>query len=235
MVNLIFEELLRGKKIVVSGAAGGLGSSIVTFLAKAGAQVIAIDINPSVIRASASKEVRPYVLDLLDREKVDEFFATVATDADGLVNCQGILRVKPALDLSLDDFEASLKINVTSFFTASVGYGRSRINQAQRGSIVNLSSVSSKVSNKGYSAYASSKAAVSQLTKVLALEWAEYGIRVNAIGPAMTETPMTRVYLAEPGFLDQAKQKIPLGRFGNASDLFGILSLLLSESGSILS
>jgi NAD(P)-dependent dehydrogenase (short-subunit alcohol dehydrogenase family) len=110
-----------------------------------------------------------------------------------------------------------------------VVFAKIQIARNHHGSIVNLSSVSSRVVNPGYSAYATSKAAVSQLTRVLALEWATHNLRVNAIGPAMTPTPMTDQHLLSDDFRTSATEKIPLGRLSRPDDLFGILGLLLSD------
>jgi NAD(P)-dependent dehydrogenase (short-subunit alcohol dehydrogenase family) len=90
------------------------------------------------------------------------------------------------------------------------------------------------VANINYAAYATSKAALSQLVRVLAREWAATGITVNAIGPAMTETGMTGGYLSGASFRNQALASIPLGRFGAPEDLIGPLVLLLSSAGAFI-
>jgi NAD(P)-dependent dehydrogenase (short-subunit alcohol dehydrogenase family) len=88
--------------------------------------------------------------------------------------------------------------------------------------------------NFGYSAYATSKAAISHLTRVLALEWAIHNLRVNSIGPAMTRTPMTEEYLQLNDFKKNATEKIPLGRLSLPDDCFGALGLLLSDQGAFI-
>jgi NAD(P)-dependent dehydrogenase (short-subunit alcohol dehydrogenase family) len=106
--------------------------------------------------------------------------------------------------------------------------------QDKGGRIVHFASVSSVVANINYAAYATSKAALSQLVRVLAREWAATGITVNAIGPAMTETGMTGGYLSDGSFRNQALASIPLGRFGTPEDLIGPLVLLLSPAGAFI-
>jgi NAD(P)-dependent dehydrogenase (short-subunit alcohol dehydrogenase family) len=98
------------------------------------------------------------------------------------------------------------------------------------GRIVHIASVSAYVANANYAAYASSKAALAQMVKVLGREWATRNILVNAIGPALTETPLTRDYLPMPEFRRNAISVIPMGRLGEAQDLFGAVILLLSPA-----
>jgi NAD(P)-dependent dehydrogenase (short-subunit alcohol dehydrogenase family) len=104
----------------------------------------------------------------------------------------------------------------------------------QGGRIVHFASVSSLVANVDYAAYATSKAALVQLVRVLAREWAPRAVTVNAIGPAMTETGMTKTLLSDPQFRAQALASIPLGRFGQPEDLIGMVVLLLAAAGAFI-
>ena len=106
--------------------------------------------------------------------------------------------------------------------------------QDSGGRIVHIASVSSFVANAEYAAYASSKAALAQLVRVLAREWAPKNITVNAIGPALIDTPMTEVYLAETGFREQAVTVIPMGRLAEPRDLMATIILLLAEGGAFI-
>jgi NAD(P)-dependent dehydrogenase (short-subunit alcohol dehydrogenase family) len=105
---------------------------------------------------------------------------------------------------------------------------------AKGGRIIHFASVSSSVANVNYAAYATSKAALSQLVRVLAREWAPNGITVNAIGPAMTETGMTGSFLSDPKFRAQALASIPMRRFGMPEDLIGTVILLLAPAGDFI-
>jgi NAD(P)-dependent dehydrogenase (short-subunit alcohol dehydrogenase family) len=151
---------------------------------------------------------------------------------DGVVNTAGLLRIGPALDLDVEHFEHTLNLNVTGAFLLSRAAARAM--GGKGGRIVHFASVSSVVANTNYAAYASSKAALSQLVRVLAREWAPNGISVNAIGPAMTETGMTAGYLSDPEFRNQALSAIPMGRFGTPEDLVGLLVLLLARAGAFI-
>jgi NAD(P)-dependent dehydrogenase (short-subunit alcohol dehydrogenase family) len=151
---------------------------------------------------------------------------------DGVINTAGLLRIAPALELNTDDFKQTLDVNVTGALLLSRAAARAM--QDKGGRIVHFASVSSVVANINYAAYATSKAALSQLVRVLAREWAATGITVNAIGPAMTETGMTGGYLSDGSFRNQALASIPLGRFGTPEDLIGPLVLLLSPAGAFI-
>jgi NAD(P)-dependent dehydrogenase (short-subunit alcohol dehydrogenase family) len=151
---------------------------------------------------------------------------------DGVVNTAGLLRIAPALDLEVAQFRDTLDVNVTGALLLSRAAARAMADNGGR--IVHLASVSSQVANLNYAAYASSKAALAQLVRVLAREWAPRAITVNAIGPAMTETGMTGTFLADPAFRAQALASIPMGRFGTPEDLVGMVVLLLAPAGAFI-
>ena len=150
----------------------------------------------------------------------------------GVVNAAGLLQIAPALELEAGRFRATLETNVTGAFLLSRAAARAMGQGGGR--IVHFASVSSLVANTQYAAYSSSKAALAQLVRVLAREWAPRGITVNAIGPAMTETGMTARFLADPEFRSQALASIPMGRFGTPQDLVGALVLLLAPAGAFI-
>ncbi len=152
---------------------------------------------------------------------------------DGAVNATGVYKVAPATDLDDDAWQTTLDINVTGAFRFARAAGRAMLAQGS-GSIVTLASVSSAVANPNYAAYASSKAAVAHLTRVLAVEWAARSVRVNAIGPAATPTP-----LAGPIFENEVQRRnalgrIPAGRFGTPEDIIGAAVFLLSPASAFM-
>jgi NAD(P)-dependent dehydrogenase (short-subunit alcohol dehydrogenase family) len=151
---------------------------------------------------------------------------------DGVVNTAGVLRIASALDLPAAHFRETLDVNVAGAFFLSRAAARSMADQGGR--IVHFASVSSLVANVDYAAYATSKAALVQLVRVLAREWAPRAVTVNAIGPAMTETGMTKTLLSDPQFRAQALASIPLGRFGQPEDLIGMVVLLLAAAGAFI-
>ncbi|MBT3305859.1 MAG: SDR family oxidoreductase, partial [Alphaproteobacteria bacterium] len=128
-------------------------------------------------------------------------------------------------------FRECIDVNLTGAFVLSQAVAEA---MGENGRIIHLASVSSLVANTQYAAYASSKAALSQLVRVLAREWAPKNITVNAIGPAMIETPMTEEYLAKPEFREQAVAVIPMGRLAEPRDLMGTIILLLADGGTFI-
>jgi NAD(P)-dependent dehydrogenase (short-subunit alcohol dehydrogenase family) len=153
---------------------------------------------------------------------------------DVLVNAAGVFRVAPAVELSPESWQAVLDVNLTGVFLMSRAVGSVMLRQG-RGKVINIASVSSTVANPGYAAYAASKGGLAQLTRVLGLEWCRHGIQVNAIGPAFTETDLTRPYLAA----DEARRplvlgKIPAGRLGEPTDLVGVTVFLASAASDFV-
>jgi NAD(P)-dependent dehydrogenase (short-subunit alcohol dehydrogenase family) len=151
---------------------------------------------------------------------------------DGAINAAGLLPMATAATFDEAVFRQCIDVNLTAAFLFSKAVAEQM--QDAGGRIVHIASVSSFVANPEYAAYASSKAGLAQMIRVLAREWAPKNILVNAIGPALTETPLTRDYLSDPGFRRNAISAIPMGRLGEADDLIGALLLLLSPAGSFI-
>jgi len=125
----------------------------------------------------------------------------------------------------------TLEVNVLGAFLFSRVIARRMMEAGAEGSILHLASVSSMVANEGYAAYSPSKAALSQMVRVLAREWAPEGVRVNAIGPSLAQTDMTRAALADPAHQAETLKLIPMGRFCEGGDLIGPAVMLLSDAG----
>lgn len=232
---------VTGKVIFVAGGACGLGSALSHELALRGAHITIADRLPEqgqqVLKSLPGKGHSFLKLDVTNYESVESAIDDTRARLgriDVLLNSAGIANIEPAHTLSVEDFEKTMAVNVTGAFALSKAAGRVMQQQGE-GRIIHLASVSSRVVNKNYAAYSSSKAALSQLVKILALEWATQGITVNAIGPAMTQTPMTeRQLMASPDDRERALKKIPIGRFGTPEDLFGVTLLLASAAGAFI-
>lgn len=236
MSDALFD--VRGRSFVIAGAASGLGRAMAHALAARGARLTLADLAREPLERCAAEiggGVAIVPADITDENAANEVMAGALARhgaIDGVINTAGLLRIAPAHDLDLDQFKATLDVNVTGAFLLSRAAARAM--RGKGGRIVHFASVSSSVANVNYAAYATSKAALSQLVRVLAREWAADGILVNAIGPAMTETGMTGGYLSESGFRERALEAIPMGRFGTPDDLIGPLVLLLSQAGAFI-
>jgi NAD(P)-dependent dehydrogenase (short-subunit alcohol dehydrogenase family) len=229
---------IAGRSIVIAGAASGLGRAMARALAARGARLMLADIAAAPLATLAREfgpDVATHVADITKESNAEAIMAQAKKNfggVDGVVNTAGLLHIAPALTLDTARFKETLEVNVTAAFVLSRAAARAM--QDKGGRIVHFASVSSVVANVNYAAYATSKAALSQLVRVLAREWSVSRITVNAIGPAMTATEMTDGYLSDATFRNQALASIPLGRLGTPEDLVGTLLLLLSPAGAFI-
>jgi NAD(P)-dependent dehydrogenase (short-subunit alcohol dehydrogenase family) len=227
----------------VAGGGGGLGREIARGLTDWGARLVIADRDlgraETVAREIAKRggPTRAVMVDVTSLDSVRalvEDVVAVEGRIDVLVNAAGAFAVTPAVDLPLDTWRQVLDVNLTGVFLMSRAVGTVMLRQG-RGKVINIASVSSTVANPGYAAYAASKGGVAQLTRVLGLEWCRHGIQVNAIGPAFTETDLTRPYLAA----DDTRRpfvlsKIPAGRLGEPADLVGVAVFLASTASDFV-
>jgi NAD(P)-dependent dehydrogenase (short-subunit alcohol dehydrogenase family) len=231
-----------GHSVLVAGGAGGLGAPVARELCRRGAQVVVADIDEARAQVFAKQLVHDgadasgIALDVTDPISCQEAIENVVSrygSIDGLVNASGVYNVAPALQLSDSDWARTIDINLTGAFRLARAAGVAMTRQ-KSGSIVTVTSVSSVVANPGYAAYAASKAGAAQLTRILALEWASSGVRVNGIGPAVTPTPLTTELFKDPTSLNNALVKIPMKRFGTPDDLLAAIVFLLSAGSAFM-
>ena len=230
---------IAGRVIFVAGAAGGLGSAIAKALAARGATLILTDRqHADVARLAANCAgaggVETGALDVLDEAAVERAIRDAADRhgrLDGLVNAAGIYRVAPFTELTSDDFRLSVDCNITGPFFLTRAAARAMGMGGTGGRILHLASVSSRVSNPRYAAYASSKAGLSHMIRVAARELAPQDITVNAIGQAMTETPLSAGLLADPDERARVISQIPMGRLCTAEDILATVIMLLAPGG----
>lgn len=221
-----------GKTILVTGASSGLGLHFAEMLGSSGANVILaarslgkIEDTASRIR-SAGHQAQAVEMDVTDRASITRALDGVAIDV--VINNAGISIDGAAIDLPGDDFDAVIGTNLKGVFNVSQAVA-SVMKQRGGGSIINIASILGLRVAGNLSAYAASKAGVIQLTKSLALEWARYGIRVNALCPGYIETPLNIEFFASPAGAALIK-RIPQRRLGQLSDLDGPLRLLCSDA-----
>ena len=229
---------LADKVIVIAGAAGGLGHPIARALAERGARLALCDHDLGRLQELAGDipGASCFALDITDEAALTNTIQEIKNqfgNIEGALNATGLWGVGDALELDAAEFRQCMDVNITGAFLFSRVCARAMM-AGDGGRIIHIASVSSYVANPHYAAYSSSKAAVAQMMKVLAREWAQRNININAIGPAMTMTPLTKPLLDDPEFSENALASIPMGRFGDPNDLIGTIVLLLAPGGAFI-
>lgn len=240
MLNELFD--LSGKVAVVTGGGGGLGSAISLGLAGAGADVVPVDLTDESTSALASKieslgrRTMRAAMDAADPEEVDAFVEALLGRmgrVDILINCVGMTIKKPILELSVDQWNAVQDANLKAVYITGSAVARAMKDQ-DGGSIVNMASMGSFVGIRTSAPYCAAKGGVLQLTKVMAQEWAPYGIRVNAIAPGFFNTRLFDGIRSKPEQYKRVLDRIPLGRIGEPSELVGAVVFLTSQASAYI-
>ncbi|KAL6241124.1 hypothetical protein RBB50_012028 [Rhinocladiella similis] len=227
---------LVGETALVTGATRGIGKSMALALAGAGAKVLLVQRNVSdtgvrdEINASVpeARHAQIYEADLANRRSLEGLVAQVETDGHRisiLVNSAGIMIRHPVTDFPQDDWDKVIEVNLNSCFILSRDVAnhmlKNEMVNGQRGSIVNVASIMSFQGGLNVSAYAASKGGLTQLTKSFSNELASRGIRVNALAPGYCVTEMNAQLLQDKDRLRSLSERIPMGRWGQASDFAG--------------
>lgn len=228
---------------VVTGGAVGIGSEVCRQLALTGFRVVIADRDLDAANDMAGKmtgvghAAEALHMDVGQSESVAEGFSRIAERhgrCDVLVNCAGIAKVFPFLEFPLDNFIATMNVNVTGTLLCSQHAARLMIKN-RWGRIVNIASVAGmRAVGKGRTAYGTSKGAVIALTRQMAVELADYGITANAVAPGPVDTPMTQV-LHTDKFRAEYSSAIPMKRYGTTSEVACAVSFLVSEGASYVS
>jgi gluconate 5-dehydrogenase len=235
---------LTGKRALITGGTHGLGMSIATGLAKAGAQIIINDISKekldAAIKEYATNNIKAYgyVFDVTDENSVKIYVDKIEKEVgpiDILVNNAGIIKRIPIVDMEVADWEQVLKIDLTGPFIMSKIIAKNMIKR-QSGKIINMCSMMSELGRDTVSAYAAAKGGLKMLTKNMATEWSKFNIQVNGIGPgyfATTQTAPIRVN-GHP-FNEFIISRTPAGRWGDPEDLQGAAIFLASKASDFVS
>ena len=233
---------LAGKVALVTASAKGIGKACALALAQAGADIILGLKDRNSAQAlikqiqKLGREVLPVQMDVTQMQEILEGVQTGLKHfkhIDILVNNAGIGVPNPAEHVIEKDFDETLAVNLKGTFFTAQAVGRVMIKQ-RHGRIINISSQAGFVALPTESVYCMTKAAISHLTKCLALEWARYNITVNAVAPTFIETPGTKKWLDNKRFRSSVQKRIPLGRIGNPMEVAGPVLFLASPAASLI-
>jgi NAD(P)-dependent dehydrogenase (short-subunit alcohol dehydrogenase family) len=234
----------RRRVAFVTGASQGLGAAIAVGLARDGYDVAIsskrLERLAEVARQieAASARAVPVALDLSSHSSIEEAMASVVRACgriDVLVNNAGVTLRRPAEEVTPAEWEAVMSVNLTGTFFMSQQMGRHLVASQRPGCIINLASTHGLVGFAQRSAYGISKAAIIHMTKMLAIEWAEHGIRVNAIAPGTVETPSrTAFFAADPKARHAMLERVPLKKFATPAEVAAAVCYLASPQASYI-
>jgi NAD(P)-dependent dehydrogenase (short-subunit alcohol dehydrogenase family) len=230
---------LDGKRALITGGGRGIGLAAASALAEAGAHVTLAARTASEIEAAAAairargQDAEALALDVTDLAAMQAVIAKAAP-FNILINNAGTNRPKPLVEVTIEDFDAVMGLNVRAAYFVAQAVARRLIQAQQPGSIVNISSQMGHVGAARRTVYCASKHAMEGFTKAMAIELAPHKIRVNSLGPTFLETPMTKPFFENKAFRDEVLAKIKLGRLGQLDDLTGAIVFLASDASALM-
>jgi 3-oxoacyl-[acyl-carrier protein] reductase len=228
---------LENKNIIVTGASGGIGNSIIKKLNDAGANILASGTRIEKLEELKKnyKNIKILKFDISQNDKIEEFIENATSELggslDGLVNNAGITQDNLAIRMSLDEWQKVININLTSTFLMSK-FGIKKMLKNKSGKIVNITSVVGHTGNLGQANYTASKAGIIAMSKSLAIEYARKNINVNCISPGFIKTAMTDKI--DGKFKEVIVSKIPSARLGEPDDIANAVLFLSSEQSNYI-
>lgn len=236
---------LTGKVAIVTGASKGLGKAISVGLATAGAKIVPVSRDLSAVTQTANdvkdlgKDALPLKVDVTKKEDLENMVEQTLNKfgkIDILANSAGLLRIGPSEEMKKEEIDELIQVNLNGLFLCSQAVGKQMIKQ-KSGSIINIAAIPiAGIANQSRFpaavAYDSSKGGVIHLTKTLAVEWAKYGVRINAISPGSFETHLTKDFLTDPEIMDLIKKIVPMQRSAKPEEIMGSAVFLASHASS---
>lgn len=240
-LNKLFS--LEGKVIIMTGAAGAIGSSLAKGMAEVGAKMVLCDYNAEGLKKvedeikSNGNQATSIVLNVLDLNSIKNCVAQTINQfgkIDVLANIAGINKRVPLLDGDEETFDRILGVNLKGVYFISQEVAK-HMKNAGTGSIINVASYNAVMMLGGNGVYGASKSGIAALTRAQAIEWAKYGIRSNALSPGHISTPLTAPLWTDPVRSKYMLDRIAMGRPGTPEDLLGMTILLASDASSYMS
>jgi NAD(P)-dependent dehydrogenase (short-subunit alcohol dehydrogenase family) len=230
---------LDGRRALVTGASSGIGLACAAALAEAGAEIVLAarrrEPLESAVAALAARGAAAHAV-VLDVGDPDRSAAVVAGYGpfDILVNSAGIARHGPAVETTVQDFDAVMQVNVRGAYFLAQAVARDLVAAGRPGSIIQISSQMGHVGGVERAVYCASKHAVEGMTKAMAIEWGPHGIRVNTICPTFIRTPLTQATFDNPERRAWIEDRIKLGRAGELEDIMGAVVYLASDASALV-
>lgn len=225
---------LAGRTALVTGASRGLGRAIADGLAELGATVFGTSRSAEAAAVIAERYgTRPCPLEVSAPETFEAFAASL-TEVDLLINNAGTIVPAAAVDVRVEDYDTVMDVNLRGTFFLTQAFGRHWLAAGTEATVINVGSQTGTVAIEERSVYGASKAALDNLTKNLALEWAPHGIRVNAIAPTWIRTELAELTLSRADLAEKLLARIPLGRFGDPVDVAGAVAFLAGPMAKLI-
>ena len=236
-------DLASRRVALVTGASQGIGAATALALAREGCEVAVSSTRPEKLStlldllAAAGCRALPVALDVCLSSSIEAAVAAVIAAfgrLDVLINNAGMTLRRSAVDVTLPEWDAVMRTNVTGTYFMSQQMGRHLIGNRRAGCIISIASTFGVIGAAGRSAYGISKAAIIHMTRMLAIEWAEHGIRVNAIAPGRVDTPSRAGSYLDPGFIEAALRRVPLHRFASSEEVAAAACYLASPQAAYI-
>lgn len=229
---------LEGKVAVVTGAGSGIGKAAAEALAAAGATVIVADRNLAAARdvAGGLNSAIAVEADVTEEQAIEAMFAAAPARVDILVNNAGLAIRRPSVDLSAEDWNKVVDVNMTAVFLCARAAARRMIADGEGGAIVNVASIMGLSGGGLYPniSYQTTKGAVVNMTRALAVEWAANGIRVNAVAPTWVRTPFIQPILEQPELVARIEAMTPMRRLAEPGEVASAILFLASPAAAMV-